>query len=126
MVRAAVAPVCAAGRRYAAQSYRELYIYTGRMQSVQVTDVPSDAQLIDVREPDEFADTHAAGAINLPLSNFAALAEQIDTNQPVYVICRSGGRSVEASQYLEEIFGAEVYNVLGGTQAWVNAGLATE
>ena len=96
------------------------------MQSVQVTEVPNDAQLIDVREPDEFADTHAAGAVNLPLSNFAVLAQQIDTTEPVYVICRSGGRSVEASQYLEEIFGADVYNVLGGTQAWVNAGLPTE
>ncbi|MCQ4625555.1 rhodanese-like domain-containing protein [Corynebacterium sp. CCUG 69979] len=96
------------------------------MQSVQVTDVPNDAQLIDVREPDEFADTHAAGTVNLPLSNFAVLAQQIDTTEPVYVICRSGGRSVEASQYLEEILGADVYNVLGGTQAWVNAGLPTE
>lgn len=123
---AAAAPACAGGRRYAAQSYRELYIYTGRMQSVQVTEVPNDAQLIDVREPDEFPDTHAAGAVNLPLSNFAVLAQQIDTTEPVYVICRSGGRSVEASQYLEEIFGADVYNVLGGTQAWVNAGLPTE
>lgn len=95
------------------------------MQSVQVTEVPADAQLIDVREPDEYANTHAKGAVNLPLSNFAALAGQVNTDVPVYVICRSGGRSVEATQYLEEVFGADVYNVVGGTQAWVNAGLPT-
>lgn len=88
--------------------------------------MPQGAQLIDVREPDEFADTHAVGAVNLPLSNFAALAEQIDFEQPIYVICKSGGRSAEASQYLENVHGTEAINVLGGTQAWVNAGLPTE
>ena len=96
------------------------------MKSAEVTDVPQGAQLIDVREPDEFADTHAVGAVNLPLSNFAALAEQIDFEQPIYVICKSGGRSAEASQYLENVHGTEAINVLGGTQAWVNAGLPTE
>lgn len=95
------------------------------MQSVQVTEVPENTQLIDVREPDEFADTHAKGAVNLPLSNFAALAEKVDMEKPVYVICKSGGRSVEASQYLEAVHGTEAINVLGGTQAWVNAGLPT-
>lgn len=95
------------------------------MQSVQVTDVPENAQLIDVREPDEFSHTHAEGAVNLPLSNFVALTDRIDLSQPVYIICKSGGRSVEASQYLEEVHGTEVFNVLGGTQAWVNAGLPT-
>lgn len=95
------------------------------MQSVQVTDVPDDAQLIDVREPHEYSDAHAEGAINLPLSNFAALAGQINMDEPVYVLCKSGSRSVEASQYLEEIYDTEVFNVLGGTKAWINAGLPT-
>ena len=95
------------------------------MQSVQVNEVPENAQLIDVREPDEFSDTHAKGAVNLPLSNFVALTDKIDFDQPIYVICKSGGRSVEASQYLEEVHGTEAINVLGGTQAWVDAGLPT-
>ncbi|GAB3086107.1 rhodanese-like domain-containing protein [Corynebacterium aquatimens] len=96
------------------------------MEHVNPTDVPREAQLIDCREPDEFAEVHAEGAVNLPLSNFAALTDRIDFNKPVYVICRSGGRSVEASQYLEEVFDADVYNVSGGTQDWINAGLPTE
>ena len=96
------------------------------MKSVQVNEVPENAQLIDVREPDEFSDTHAKGAVNLPLSNFAALSEQIDFDQPSYVICKSGGRSAEASQYLEAVRGTEAINVVGGTQAWVEAGLPTE
>lgn len=96
------------------------------MKSVQVNEVPENAQLIDVREPDEFSEVHAKNAVNLPLSNFAALSEEIDYEQPIYVICKSGGRSAEASQFLEAARGTEAINVEGGTQAWVNAGLPTE
>ncbi|MCT1450908.1 rhodanese-like domain-containing protein [Corynebacterium sp. p3-SID1194] len=96
------------------------------MKSVQVNEVPENAQLIDVREPDEFSEVHAKNAVNLPLSNFAALSEEIDYEQPIYVICKSGGRSAEASQFLEAVRGTEAINVEGGTQAWVNAGLPTE
>ena len=88
--------------------------------------MPENAQLIDVREPDEFSEVHAKNAVNLPLSNFAALSEEIDYEQPIYVICKSGGRSAEASQFLEAVRGTEAINVEGGTQAWVNAGLPTE
>ena len=96
------------------------------MKSIQVNEVPENAQLIDVREPDEFSEVHAKNAVNLPLSNFAALSEEIDYEQPIYVICKSGGRSAEASQFLEAVRGTEAINVEGGTQAWVNAGLPTE
>ena len=96
------------------------------MRSVQVTDVPNDAQLIDVREPDECSTTHAAGAVNLPLSNLAALTDKIDFSQDVYVICQAGGRSAEATQYLSEVHDGTIINVAGGTQAWVEAGLPTE
>ena len=96
------------------------------MKSIQVNEVPENAQLIDVREPDEFSEVHAKNAVNLPLSDFAALSEEIDYEQPIYVICKSGGRSAEASQFLEAVRGTEAINVEGGTQAWVNAGLPTE
>ena len=71
------------------------------MKTVNVTEVPQGAQLIDVREPDEFATAHAAGAVNLPLSNFVGLADKIDPNQDIYVICKSGGRSAHAAEYLD-------------------------
>ena len=41
------------------------------MKSVTVTEVPDEAQLIDVREPDEYAAGHAQHAINIPMSEFA-------------------------------------------------------
>ncbi|MEX3504597.1 rhodanese-like domain-containing protein [Corynebacterium sp. LK2510] len=99
------------------------------MKHVNVTDVPSDAQLIDVRERDEFAEVHAAGAINLPLSELIATYNQIDTERDIYVICRSGGRSAQACEYFEQAVGWDpehLINVEGGTIAWVEANLPTQ
>lgn len=97
------------------------------MKTVNVTEVPQGAQLIDVRESDEFAIAHAAGAVNLPLSNFVGLADKIDPDQDIYVICKSGGRSAHAAEYLEQARGWDnVINVAGGTDAWLAADLPTE
>ena len=57
------------------------------MKTVKVTEVPAGAQLIDVREPDEFTEVRAEGAVNLPLSDFAAQAGKINTDEDIYVIC---------------------------------------
>ncbi|AWB84670.1 rhodanese-like domain-containing protein [Corynebacterium liangguodongii] len=97
------------------------------MKTVTVTDVPSGAQLIDVREPDEFTEVRATGAVNLPLSEFASLTGRIDPDKDIYLICRSGGRSAQAAEYLEQSLGWDgVINVDGGTTAWVEADLPHE
>lgn len=97
------------------------------MKSVHVTEVPQGAQLIDVREPAEFSTVHAAGAVNLPLSQFIARADEIDPDRDIYVICHLGGRSAQAGEYLEQSRGWDnVINVAGGTDAWVAAGLPTQ
>ncbi|MDO5669386.1 MAG: rhodanese-like domain-containing protein [Corynebacterium sp.] len=96
------------------------------MKSVNVTQVPSDAQLIDVREADEFAEVHAAGATLIPLSEFADRVSELDTERDIYLICRSGGRSVKACDFLKENHDIEAINVEGGTLAWVEKGLPTE
>ncbi|WP_018018167.1 rhodanese-like domain-containing protein [Corynebacterium capitovis] len=94
------------------------------MKSVQVTEVPRDAQLIDVREPEEYAEVHAEGAVNMPLSEFVERAGEIDPDRDIYVICRSGGRSAQACEYLEKARGWDnAINVEGGTLAWVDADL---
>ncbi|GAA0208156.1 rhodanese-like domain-containing protein [Corynebacterium riegelii] len=96
------------------------------MKTVQVTEVPQGIQLIDVREPDEYATTHATGAVNIPLSELVARTEEIDPDRDIYVICHAGGRSLQAAEYLENALGWDnVINVAGGTSAWVEAGLPT-
>lgn len=96
------------------------------MKTVNVTQVPADAQLIDVREADEFAAGHAASAKLIPLSEFTSRVSELDTDRDIYLICRSGNRSGQACQYLEQAHGVEAINVAGGTMAWVDADLPVE
>lgn len=93
------------------------------MKSVSVHEVPAGAQLIDVREDDEYAVDHAAGTTHIPLSEFTERVEEIDQDRDIYVICKAGGRSMQACQYLEQARGVEAINVEGGTDAWRDAGL---
>ncbi len=92
------------------------------MQEVNVTGVPADAQLIDVRETDEFAAVRAEGAVNIPLSEFTSRVGELDLDRDIYVICKAGGRSAQVIEYLEQR-GIDAINVAGGTDGWVAAGL---
>lgn len=94
------------------------------MKEVSVDKVPAGAQLIDVREPDEYAAVRAEGAVNIPLSEFVARTDEINPERDIYLICKSGGRSAQAGEYLEQARGWDnVINVAGGTTAWVEQGL---
>lgn len=95
------------------------------MESVTVHDIPDGAQFVDVREADEYADGHAAGAINIPLSELMGRYQELDFDQPAYIICLSGGRSTRACQFLEHN-GLDVINVKDGTLAWREAHLPME
>lgn len=77
--------------------------------------------LIDVREPDEYAAAHVPGARLVPLATVPAAQPSLPTDEPLYLICRTGGRSLEAAEYLDA-HGYDVVNVVGGTAAWVAAG----
>lgn len=93
------------------------------MQNVQPTEVPAGAQLIDVRENDEWAAVHAQGATHIPMSEITGRIQEIDPDRDIYVICHLGGRSAQVCQYLENSLGWDVINVGGGTNQWEADGL---
>lgn len=95
------------------------------MREVSVHEVPEGAQLIDCREPQEYAAVRAVGAKNIPMSEFTSHLQEVDNSREVYVICKAGGRSAKVAEYLEAC-DHDVINVAGGTDAWVAAGLPTE
>ena len=92
-------------------SYREL----------PVTDyeaaVGANGQLIDVREPDEVAEGTLPGAVNIPLGDLPDRVGEIDRSRPVILLCRSGGRSGKAAQFLVDNGFTEVTNLAGGMLA---------
>lgn len=75
------------------------------------------AYVLDVRTPAEFAEGHIAKAINLPLDQVKARVDEVPNNKTVYVICRSGNRSAQASEILNQA-GKNVKNVAGGMNDW--------
>ena len=83
-------------------------------------------QLIDVREEHEWLDGHIEGARHIPLATFRADPTSVLQGQPLLFVCAAGVRSETAAR-LAIVSGAErVYNLLGGTRAWVKAGLPLE
>lgn len=83
------------------------------------------AELIDVRTPVEFREVHVTIARNVPLTELDAkkIATTRNTDSPLYVICKSGGRGRQACEQLIGAGYTNVTNVDGGTQAWDAAGL---
>ena len=81
------------------------------------------ALVLDVREPFEYAEGHVEGSILVPLATVAARAGEFPKDQPVYVFCRSGNRSLQAAQTLVAAGYSDVRNVEGGIVAWTAARL---
>jgi rhodanese-related sulfurtransferase len=91
------------------------------MNQVPASGVPDDVYLLDVREDDEWAAGHAPQAVHVALGELGVKADEVPKDQPVYVICRSGGRSARATQVLAAN-GWDVTNVSDGMQGWESAG----
>jgi len=82
--------------------------------------VDDTAQFIDVREPDEVATGTLAGATNIPLGDLETRLIELDANQRVVLLCRSGGRSTTAAELLTQAGFSDVINLTGGMLAMTN------
>jgi rhodanese-related sulfurtransferase len=76
------------------------------------------AQLIDVREPDEFASGHILGARNIPLSQLRMRMKELRKDQPIYLYCQNGLRSGRAAQLLYRKGYRDLYHLKGGFKHW--------
>jgi len=84
-------------------------------------------QVLDVRRPAEYDSGHVPGARLAPLSELASNAlEGLDPRRPLAVICAGGYRSSAATSLLAPRGFRELYNVAGGTSAYVAAGFPVE
>lgn len=104
--------------------HRGVPFFPEDVPTASVPDLPADAVLLDVREPDEWQAGHAPDALHIPLRDVPArmgeLAELPD-DRAIYVVCRTGGRSAQATAFLNAN-GYEAVNVAGGMKSWQTEG----
>ncbi len=81
------------------------------------------SQFVDVRTPEEYASGHAYRAINIPLDTLLTNLDKLEKNEPVYLICQSGKRSMQAAEILNQAGFSQSISIAGGTTAWQAAGL---
>jgi rhodanese-related sulfurtransferase len=84
----------------------------------------TEAVLLDVREAAELAEGRIAGSTHIPLGQLPARAFELDRSRPVITVCRSGGRSSQAAQFLTGQ-GYDVANLDGGMTQWIAEGRPT-
>ncbi len=81
--------------------------------------------VLDVREPDEWAQAHIPGATLIPLGELQARVNELPKDQPVLVYCRSGNRSATGRDILKAAGFENVTSMAGGINAWKAAGYET-
>lgn len=90
---------------------------------LQQMQAAGEVVMIDVRTDVEFAQGAILGSKHLPLHMLPLMADQLEQEKPVVLICRSGARSAQACAFLAQKGFENVYNLRGGVMGWAQAGL---
>lgn len=87
--------------------------------------LPQGVAVLDVREPVEWAHGHIDGAVHVPLMELPQRLEELEDvgDQQTLVVCKVGGRSAQAVDYLRQQ-GYDAVNLDGGLMEWEAAGRA--
>ena len=95
------------------------YVQISTDEAVTMMAEQEDYVILDVRTPEEYAERHIAGAVNLPNEEIGTepIEELPDLDQLILVYCRSGNRSKQASEKLVKLGYTNVYE-FGGINDW--------
>lgn len=83
-------------------------------------------QVIDVREPNEYAEGHIPGVTLVPLNTFLMNPREHLKGDRLLFVCATGPRSAVACEMAAAVGATQVYNLEGGTTGWAKAGLPIE
>lgn len=88
----------------------------------QVPDpLPDGVVVVDVREPVEWEHGRIDGAVHVPLGQLPGRTDELPADRQLLVVCKVGGRSAQATAFLQEK-GFDAVNLSGGMVEWVGAG----
>jgi len=100
-------------------------VHPGQIPTVQVSQIPDGAILLDVREDDEWAAGHIDGAVHVPMMQVPQRLQydpgSLTPDAPLVVVCKVGGRSAQVTAWLLQQ-GYDAVNLDGGMLAWQGAG----
>jgi hydroxyacylglutathione hydrolase len=85
-----------------------------------------DAQIVDVRGPDEWRRGHIPGAIHIPLAALPDRIAELNAAAPIVLHCKGGSRSAIATSFLQARGITDVSNLAGGFESWVKGGFEVE
>lgn len=105
------------------QNSKEIKTIDSKAFAEKIAATPNP-QILDVRTPEEFTSDHIDNAKNINwLGNtFVSDVEKLDKSQPVFVYCKSGGRSQKAAEKLNQLGFKTIYQLDGGMLKWDAAG----
>ncbi|MFP5352869.1 MAG: MBL fold metallo-hydrolase [Actinomycetota bacterium] len=99
---------------------------TAQVTVHELHDRLDELQVLDVRQPNEWAGGHIPGALFITGGELPDRIDEVPTDRPVAVICGSGYRSSAAGSLLTQRGHDRIINVLGGMAAWNSAGFETQ
>lgn len=79
-----------------------------------------DLQLVDVREPSEWAIGHLPGSVLIPRGELASRAHELDPDRTTVCVCHHGVRSLQAAAFLAARGFDDVLDLAGGLDRWVD------
>lgn len=105
------------------QASKNIQLIDAKAFSEKIKTTP-EAQILDVRTPEEYSSEHLDNAknVNWLSDDFVTNTAQFDKSKPVFVYCKSGGRSQKAAAKLAQLGFSTVYELEGGILKWNAAG----
>ena len=88
--------------------------------------ISNGADVIDVRNPDEYQAGHVPGATLIPVNSVFARREELPRDKDLIFVCAVGQRSALASEMAAAAGLTRIFNLEGGTDAWIKAGMPAE
>lgn len=98
--------------------YYRIRSYIKTLTEQQFTEGYRKAQLIDVREPQEYKNGHILGARNIPLTQFKQRLIEMRSDKPVYLYCQGTSRSMRAANILRKEGFKDISILQGGFKKW--------
>jgi rhodanese-related sulfurtransferase len=86
----------------------------------------NNVQIVDTREPWEYAEGHVPSAVNIPHMATLPRNAELARDKPILFICKTGARSAVAAEFASAVGLTDLYNVEGGTMDWIKAGYEVE